>query len=95
MRTQRKPDPRCQIQVRVTPRSSQNKIAVACGGTLQIWVTAAPTDGQANAAVCELVAKALGLANSRVCIVRGEASRDKVLAIDGMAFEEVSSRLSR
>jgi len=47
-------------------------------------VTAPPVDGKANEALCRLVAKAAGVAPSRVQVVRGHTARDKVLRIDGV-----------
>jgi uncharacterized protein YggU (UPF0235/DUF167 family) len=83
----------CRIEARVTPRSSRSSIELTTEGSLKIWTSSAPTDGQANASVCILVAKALGIANSRVRIVRGDTSRTKILAIEGLRIEEVLSRL--
>jgi uncharacterized protein YggU (UPF0235/DUF167 family) len=48
-------------------------------------VTAPPVDGKANAALCALVAKRAGVAPSRVQVVRGAASRDKVVRVEGIA----------
>jgi uncharacterized protein YggU (UPF0235/DUF167 family) len=42
---------------------------------------AAPVDDQANVAVCKLIADHLGVRVSRVEIVSGHHSRDKVLSI--------------
>lgn len=42
-------------------------------------------DGKANAAVCALVAKAAGVAPSRVRVIRGERGRDKVLRVEGVS----------
>ena len=53
-------------------------------GVLIARVSAPPVDGKANAALCRLVAKRVGLAPSRVTIVRGERSRDKVVRVDGL-----------
>lgn len=85
---------RAELAVRVTPRASRNKIEASSGGPLRVWVTAAPTDGQANAAVCELVAKALGVAKSHVSVARGQASRDKVLTVEGLSLEDCLTRMS-
>ena len=41
-----------------------------------------PEDGKANAAVIKLLAKALGVAKSRLVLVRGATSRDKLFRID-------------
>ena len=72
------------LTVRATPKAGRNEIAGRrADGALLVRVTAAPEDGKANAAVCALVAKALGVPKRAVLVVRGETSRDKVLEIDG------------
>jgi uncharacterized protein YggU (UPF0235/DUF167 family) len=53
-------------------------------GAVLIRVTAPPVDGKANAALCRLVAKAAGIAPSRVRVIRGQTARDKVLAVEGV-----------
>lgn len=70
------------IAVRVTPRAARDRIEVA-DGAIRIHVTAAPEDGKANEAVRLLLARALGLAKSRLTLVRGQTSRDKVFVVDG------------
>ena len=69
------------IAVRVTPKASRNAVERA-GDTIRIRVTAPPEDGKANAAVQKLLAKALGVAKSRLTLVRGASSRDKVFRLD-------------
>jgi uncharacterized protein len=49
-----------------------------------VRVTAPPVDGKANAALCALVAKRAGVPPSRVSVVRGTASRDKVVRVEGV-----------
>lgn len=87
------PGSRAEIAVRVTPRSSKNRVESTPDG-IRVWVTAAPTDGQANDAVEKAVANALGVAKSRVAILRGDKSRDKTLGVDGLTREEVFNLLS-
>jgi uncharacterized protein len=82
----------CELDVRVTPRASKSKIE-ASPDLVKVWVTAAPTDGQANDAVCEALAKALQLAKSRVAIVKGHTSRQKRIRIEGLDSSEVLNRL--
>ena len=73
------------LTVRATPKAGRNEIAGRrADGALLVRVTAAPEDGRANAAVCALVAKALGVPKGAVQVVRGETSRDKVLKVDGV-----------
>jgi len=53
-------------------------------GVLQARVTAPPVDGRANKAICKLIAKRLGIAVSRVSVVRGEKSREKLIEVQGI-----------
>jgi uncharacterized protein len=49
-----------------------------------VRVSAPPVDGKANAALCALVAERAGVPPSRVSVVRGLASRDKVVRVEGV-----------
>ena len=73
------PGESCTIKVRVQPKSSRNQVDGFQDGALRVRVTAAPTEGQANAAVIALLAKTLGVSKSRLEIIRGYSSRDKVV----------------
>jgi len=83
----------CEIAVRATPRSSRNRVEVV-EGRVKVWVTAAPTDGQANAAVSELVARTLGVPKTSVTVTRGHTAREKVLTVQGIDLEEAMSRFA-
>lgn len=85
--------PTATIKVRVQPRASRNEIVGYQGDVLRLRVTAPPTGGQANDAVAALLAEALGLAKSQVRVVRGAASRGKLVAVESLAREEVRRRL--
>ena len=73
--------PGTEIAVRVTPRASRNAV-LADGDAIRVTGTTVPEDGKANAAVVKLLAKALGVAKSRLVLVRGASSRDKVFRVD-------------
>ena len=83
------------LAVRVTPRASRAALGPGRDGVLAARVTAPPVDGEANAAVIALVAKAFGVAKRDVRIVGGETSREKRLAIAGdrEAFAEIAARI--
>ena len=69
-----------EIAVRVTPRAARNRIVLE-QGQLRIYVTVVPEGGKANAQVQKLLAKALGVAKSRLVLIRGESARDKVFRL--------------
>lgn len=74
--------PGAEISVRVTPKASRNAVSADDIG-VRVSVTTVPEDGKATAAVAKLLAKALGIAPSRLVLVRGAASRDKVFRVVG------------
>ena len=63
-------------------------------GVLHLRVTAPPEGGKANAAVVALVAKSLRVSPSSVSIVKGFASRDKVLRVNFLTLDEIKERLA-
>ncbi|MCS5666763.1 MAG: DUF167 domain-containing protein [Dehalococcoidia bacterium] len=87
------PGESCTIKVRVQPKSSRNQVGGFQDGTLRVRVTAAPTEGQANAAVIALLAKTLGVSKSQLEIIRGYSSRDKVVSVDTLTDQEVRRKL--
>jgi uncharacterized protein len=82
-----------EIRVRLQPRARKDEIAGERAGAVLIRVTAPPVDGKANAALCRLVAKAAGVAPSKVTVVRGHTARDKVLEVAGVAPQELRAAL--
>src|SRR5439155_1306273 len=53
-----------------------------------------PVEGEANAAVVALVARALRIAPSTVRVVRGKRGRDKLVRLTGLGDDEAQSRLA-
>ncbi|WP_102224312.1 DUF167 domain-containing protein [Acidimangrovimonas sediminis] len=74
--------PGAEIAVRVTPRAARNAVTPAEDGVLRIAVTAVPEGGKANAEVVKLLAKALGVAKTRLTLLRGASGRDKLFRLD-------------
>ena len=73
--------PGAELAVRATPRSRRPGVTVTPRG-LAIALTEPAEDGRANAAVRAALAAALGVAPSRLTLVRGAASRDKRFRLD-------------
>ena len=63
----------------VQPRASRAKIGPVHDGRLKIAVTAPPVDGEANAAVIELLATRLGVARGAIEVIAGASSRRKTV----------------
>lgn len=82
------------LETRVTPRASRNAIEGVRDGRLVVKVTAPPVDSAANAAVVEIVSKAVDVPKRDVTIVAGDQSRSKSLVLSGISAEEVRRRLS-
>tara|TARA_R110002074_G_scaffold1925_12_gene11644 strand:+ start:304 stop:555 length:252 start_codon:yes stop_codon:yes gene_type:complete len=68
------------LAVRATPKARRNGIEP--GDPVRVWVTAPPDRGKANDAVRRLLAKALGIAPTRLTLTRGAESRDKQFQMD-------------
>jgi uncharacterized protein YggU (UPF0235/DUF167 family) len=81
------------VAVRVTPRARRNALTLE-GETLRAWLTAPPVEGAANAALLALLAERLGLPKRAVTLLRGESSREKLVAIEGIGAEEFRKRLT-
>lgn len=69
-----------EITVRVTPKASRDRILVE-DDAIRVYVTTVPEDGKANKAVVKLLSKALGVPKTRLDLIRGATSRDKVFRI--------------
>lgn len=67
------------ITIRVIPRAKLNQVESQPDGTYRVHTTAAPTDGDANAAVIKMLAKHFNVPKTSIKIIRGNASRDKVI----------------
>jgi uncharacterized protein YggU (UPF0235/DUF167 family) len=68
------------LAVRVTPGARTEGIEIA-NGRLLVKVRAKPQDGAANEAVLALLAQALGVAASRLRMLRGATGREKLIQI--------------
>jgi uncharacterized protein len=72
---------RRRVEVKVHPKARHEKIEPDGAGGYRVWTTAPPDKGAANDAVTRMLAKHLGIAPSRVTLVRGAASRSKLFEI--------------
>jgi uncharacterized protein (TIGR00251 family) len=69
------------LSIRLTPRSSHNKIIAQADGTFKAQVTSPPVDGAANQALLRLVSDYFDIPISQIAIIRGKNSRIKTVEI--------------
>lgn len=77
------------FKVRVLPRSSKNQVVGFYDDALKLRLTAAPLEGKANEACRAFLAEILSVPRSRVEIVTGQASRNKLIKVTGVSAEKV------
>jgi len=82
------------LNIRVQPRSSQNKICGETNGALKIKITAPPVEGEANQAVIRLLAQWLGVPRANVCIAKGDTSKNKIVDIIGIDARWMENKLN-
>lgn len=82
------------IEVRLRARAGADELSGIRDGRLIARVTAPALEGRANRALCKLIARRAGVAFSRVTIVRGERSRDKLVKVEGLSQAELRDALS-
>jgi len=69
------------LALRVTPGARVEAVAIE-EGRLLVKVRAKPSDGEANAAVRALVARALAVPASRLTLLKGATSREKLIGVE-------------
>ena len=70
------------LALRVTPGARTQSLEIT-EGRLLAKVRTKPEDGKATTAALELIAEALGVGPSRVSLLRGATSREKLVRIEG------------
>lgn len=83
------------ITVRITPRMPRNEISeIMEDGTIKIRLSAPPLDGKANQVLIEFLSTILEVSSSKIEIVAGHTSRNKLVSILNLNAEEVTRRIS-
>jgi uncharacterized protein YggU (UPF0235/DUF167 family) len=80
--------------VRVQPRAREDALLGERAGALLVRVTRPPEAGEANAAVLGLLAASLRHPRSKIRILRGDASRDKLLLFEALSVAALKERLA-
>ena len=87
--------PAAVVAVRVIPRSPRTRVDGMRGGAILIRLKAPPVEGAANDALIAFLADALHVPRRNIRIVSGEKSRDKRIAVTGLAHDQILERLAQ
>ena len=82
------------LEVLVQPRASRTRVVGVHDGRLKVQLAAPPVDGEANAALVDFLADALGARRSDVAIDRGETGRRKTVRVSGVTAPAARAALS-
>ena len=83
-----------EVPLHVQVRARRDEIAGVHNGALKLRISAPPVDDAANRAIIAFFASLLAVPKTRLRIVSGHKSRDKVLRIEGITLNEFCSRVS-
>lgn len=75
------------VRLKVVPGASRSALAGVLGDRVKVRVAAPPEGGKANAAVCALLAEALGVPARSVTIESGHGSAEKVVRVRGVSVD--------
>lgn len=67
------------LRVRVTPRAQTSRITHWDGAVLHVHLRASPKDGEANAELLRVLAKAFRVPKTSLLLKAGHASREKTI----------------
>ncbi len=80
------------IDLKVVPGASRDAVVGRLGARLKVRVAAPPEGGKANAAVCALLARELGVPASSVRIVAGAGRAEKTAHVAGISAAALAGR---
>ena len=69
------------ISVKVLPRSSRDEIKKLPDASFKVKLTSAPVDGKANDALVELLSEYFNTSKSKIKLVKGLTSKNKIIEI--------------
>ncbi|MCK4309178.1 MAG: YggU family protein [Candidatus Atribacteria bacterium] len=83
------------VKVKIVPGSSKNKIVGVYNDALKITVTAPPVEGKANKKCIVYLAKYFDIAKSKIEIISGQTSKNKLIKIYDISQEEFLEKIEK
>jgi uncharacterized protein (TIGR00251 family) len=88
-------EPVARIEVRVHPQAKTSRVTGLLGNAYKLDVAAPATDGRANEACLDLLAKISGIHKSQIRLLKGQTSRSKLFELRGITPEDLQRRLNQ
>ena len=73
----------------IQPRSSKNEVTGVYNDALKIRLTSPPVDGEANKTCMLFFAKWLGISPSKVSIIQGFSSKNKIIELADLTKKQL------
>ncbi|TFB08859.1 YggU family protein [Candidatus Atribacteria bacterium MT.SAG.1] len=83
------------IKVKIVPGSSKNKIVGVYNDALKITITTPPVEGKANKKCITYLAKYFNVAKSKVEIISGQTSKNKLIKIYDISQKEFLKKIKK
>ena len=83
------------VKAKIVPGSSKNKIARVYNDALKISITAPPVEGKANKKCIAYLAKYFDIAKSKIEIISGQTSKNKLIKIYDISQKEFLEKLEK
>lgn len=83
------------IKVNIVPGSSKNKIVGLYNDALKISIAAPPVEGKANKKCVTYLAKYFDRAKSKIEIISGQTSKNKIIKIYDISQKEFLDKLEK
>ena len=83
------------IKIKIVPASSKNKIVGVYNNALKIAITAPPVEGKANKKCITYLAKYFDVAKSKIEIISGQTSKNKLIKIYDISQKEILEKIEK
>ena len=83
------------VKVKIVPGSSKNKIIGVYNDSLKITITAPPVEGKANKKCIAYLAKYFDVAKSKIEIISGQTSKNKLIKIYDISQKEFLEKIEK
>lgn len=83
------------IKVKIVPGSSKNKIIGVYNDALKISIAAPPVEGKANKKCIAYLAKYFDVAKSKIEIISGQTSKNKLIKIYDISPKEFLDKIEK